>query len=417
MNVLWISNTVFPAPSKALGLPEPVVGGWMYGLASQLKTSPGIKLAVAAIYSGPEIKTLDIDAIRYYLLPAKLIPGYQKTLEPLWQRVCDDFKPDVVHIHGTEFAHGLACLRARPDLTYVVSIQGLVSVCARYYMGGIGCGEVLRNITLRDILRRDTLFRARNKFQKRGLVESEYFREIHHFIGRTSWDHAHAMAMSPGVSYHFCNESLRDAFYDASKWNIAAKRDRTIFLSQAYYPLKGAHQVVRAAALLRRDFPDIKIRIAGESIINNDTLAQKLRLSGYGKFLLKIINNSNLRDNVTFLGWLDEKQMIAEYQNAHVFVCPSSIENSPNSLGEAQLIGAPCVAAFVGGIPDMIDHGQSGLLYGFEEVEMLAENLRKIFTDDELSRRLSLAGINAAGKRHNRTQNLNCLIKIYDSLM
>jgi glycosyltransferase involved in cell wall biosynthesis len=39
------------------------------------------------------------------------------------------------------------------------------------------------------------------------------------------------------------------------------------------------------------------------------------------------------------------KKMITEYRNAHIFICPSSIENSPNSLGEAQLIGVPVIAA------------------------------------------------------------------------
>ena len=58
-----------------------------------------------------------------------------------------------------------------------------------------------------------------------------------------------------------------------------------------------------------------------------------------------------LEDKVSFLGPLNAEQMKAEYLRSNVFLCPSSIENSPNSLGEAQMLGVPCVASYVGGIP------------------------------------------------------------------
>jgi len=108
--------------------------------------------------------------------------------------------------------------------------------------------------------------------------------------------------------------------------------------------------------------------------------------------------------------------MIEEYQNAHVFVCPSSIENSPNSLGEAQLIGTPSIAAYVGGVPDMVIHGQTGLLYRFEEVEMLAEHIRNVFTDGQLAQQLSTGAIEAAGKRHDRKLNLEQTTQIYKKI-
>ena len=88
-----------------------------------------------------------------------------------------------------------------------------------------------------------------------------------------------------------------------------------------------------------------------------------------------------------FTGSLREDQMIAEYLNAHLFICPSSIENSPNSLGEAQLLGVPVIASYVGGVPDMVTHGETGLLYRFEEVEMLAEGIRNLFMNMALALR------------------------------
>jgi glycosyltransferase involved in cell wall biosynthesis len=108
--------------------------------------------------------------------------------------------------------------------------------------------------------------------------------------------------------------------------------------------------------------------------------------------------------------------MINEYQKAHVFICSSSIENSPNSLGEAQLIGVPCISSYVGGVADMIDESKTGLMYRFEEFEMLSDNIRKIFSDDSLALYLSENGINEATKRHNQQTNLYQTISIYNAI-
>ncbi len=118
-----------------------------------------------------------------------------------------------------------------------------------------------------------------------------------------------------------------------------------------------------------------------------------------------------------FTGSLREDQMIAEYLNAHLFICPSSIENSPNSLGEAQLLGVPVIASYVGGVPDMVTHGETGLLYRFEEVEMLAEGIRNLFMNMALALSLSKKGISASEQRHQPTSNLQQMIKIYRSII
>lgn len=413
MKILWITNTTFPAPSRALDIPEPVTGGWMYGLANQIASTEGIRLAVATIYRGNDLKTFDIDGVLYYLLPQHTTSGYSKGLEPFWQKVCADFQPDVIHIHGTEYTHGLACMRACSSLNYVVSIQGLVSVYARYYYAGIRKSDIFKNITFRDIIRCDTIFEEKRNFIKRSVFEKEYIQRTKHVIGRTGWDYAHTKALNPSVSYHFCNETLRDSFYTSPKWNSTCKTDYTIFLSQAGCPLKGLHQVLKVVALLKQDFPHIKVRVAGHSIINTATLIDKIKLSGYGAYLRQLIKQLNLHDQVEFAGLLAEDKMIAEYLNAHLFICPSSIENSPNSLGEAQLLGVPTIASYVGGVPNMIDHGETGLLYRFEEVEMLAEHIRRIFTDTTLTMDLSENGIKAAKKRHHQKENLNRMIEIY----
>lgn len=417
MKILWITNTIFPDPSKKLGLPPPVFGGWMYGLAKLLANSQRIQLAVATTYSGSEeLKFFEIDGINYYLLPIRNQNFYRNELEPHWVEIVKEWIPDIIHIHGTEYPHGLACMRAFPSKKYVISIQGLTSVYARYFYGGISRKSILKNITIRDILRRDTLFHGKKKFQKRGKLEKEYLNRTQHVIGRTAWDYTHVKSLNPSLNYHFCNESLRECFYHSLKWNLKNKKDYTIFLSQAAYPIKGLHQVLKAVALLKGDFPEVKIRVAGPNIIDNSGILQKLKLNGYGAYILSLIKKLGLFSHIEFVGFLNEEQIREEYKNAHIFVCPSSIENSPNSVGEAQLIGVPVVAAFVGGISDMVKHEESGLLYRFEETEMLAENIKKLFVDSELANFLSFNGIEVAKNRHNLSINLQKTIEIYNKV-
>jgi len=413
MKILWITNTLFPAPSKALGLPAPVAGGWMYGLAGQLAAQREIELAVATVYQGKELKIFDLDGIRYYLLPSRKPGTYPEYLEPIWEKICEEFSPDIVHIHGTEYMHALACMRACKDLKYVISIQGLVGVCARYYYAGLTNIDILKNITFRDVVRWDTIFQGKQKFVQQGVFETEYIKRTQHVIGRTRWDHDHVKAMNPAAEYHFCNETLRDAFYSADTWDISQKTDYTIFLSQAGYPIKGLHQVLKAVALLVTEFPRIRVRVSGHNIIDAGTLTSRVKRNGYGSYISGLIRSLGLEKNIEFTGPLSEERMIVEYKNTHLFICPSSIENSPNSLGEAQLLGVPSIASYVGGVPDMVTHGETGLLYRFEEVEMLAECIRRIFTDKDFAMRLSIKGVEVAKQRHYREGNLNQLINIY----
>src|SRR5690606_22978530 len=122
----------------------------------------------------------------------------------------------------------------------------------------------------------------------------------------------------------FCNEMLRSDFYSSKKWSITNCERHTIFLSQASYPLKGLHKVLEAMALLKDEFPTIKIKIGGHNNIKEDTFVDNLKLTGYGNFIKNKIRKLDLIDNVEFLGNLQEEQMINEYLKANVFICPSA---------------------------------------------------------------------------------------------
>ncbi|MEG0808463.1 MAG: glycosyltransferase family 4 protein [Alistipes sp.] len=417
MKLLWITNIILPDACAALGMQTPVVGGWMQASAKALKSQPNVQLAVATVYSGTELKTVVCDSVTYYLLPSSVPTGvkYNKSLEPLWQKVKAAFKPDVVHIHGTEYTHGLAYIRACGAENVVVSIQGLVSVIHRYYMAGLSFGDIFRNITFRDLVRMNTIWQQKAQFYRRGLVEKEYIQSVKHVIGRTSWDKAHVLAINPQVNYHFCNETLRDEFYK-HRWSYETCEKQTIFLSQASYPIKGLHQVLKALPLILRHYPNTKIYIAGDNLTNRSTLMARLKRTGYAKYITQLIDKLQIADHINFTGNLNEQEICQQYLKANVFVCPSSIENSPNSLGEAQLLGVPCIASYVGGVPDMIPNEHCGYMYRFEEVEMLAAKICEVFGDACSSSADDVAPIEAA-KRHNKQLNLDALLPIYTAIV
>lgn len=411
MKILWITNILFPeVREKLTGNGEfKSSGGWMLASADMLVKQDDIKLYVATVSPlVKEMKVVEGEYITYYVLPyGKGNIKYNKEYEPYWEKIKEELQPDVVHIHGTEFSHGLAYVKACGNAGVVVSIQGMKSGIAHHYCAGLSYKEIYRNLTFHDIIK-GTIYKEQRSFYKSGELEKDLLRNVNHIIGRTSWDKAHTWAINPNANYYVCNEILRSEFYDGSLWTYDKCVPYTIFLSQGSYPLKGLHQVLKAMPLILQHFPKTTIRIAGGDITQNKGLYGLLHYTGYGKIVRNLIKRYNLSDKVKFLGPLNASQMKEEYLRCNVFVCPSSIENSPNSLGEAQMLGVPCIGSYVGGVPDFMK-GNEQYMYRFEEIEMLAEKICLIFADREKQNDIYIV----ASQRHDTVTNLNKLLEIY----
>lgn len=384
----------------------------MLGAANALLNNKEVKLYVASVSGKVNTLTkLEGQHITYYILPfGKGNQHVNLDYCPYWQQINDEIKPDIVHIYGTEYSHGHAFMKACGSSHVVISIQGMTSAYYYYYYG-LTKSDIYRNLTIRDIIK-GTVIHGQKQFSIRAQYEIDMIKMAKHVIGRTSWDQSHVWAINPEAEYHFCNETLRPEFYVGDKWCYDKCQKHTIFLSQAYYPIKGLHQVLKAMPLILRHFPDAKIRVAGSDITKSSTFLQKLRLSGYGKYIKNLIKNHSLAEFISFTGNLNAEQMKQEYLNCNVFVCPSSIENSPNSLGEAQILGTPCIASYVGGIPDMM-RGNEDNLYRFEEVEMLAYKICDVFKNRDNIVNI----IPEAQRRHNPLDNYRTLMLIYKSII
>ena len=98
-------------------------------------------------------------------------------------------------------------------------------------------------------------------------------------------------------------------------------------LIHIYYPLKGFHYLLQAMPEILQKFPEAHISVAGIGITAYGSLKEKLKISGYGKYLRKLMEENGLEDKITVLGQLSDVQMKEAYLNSHVFVCPSALEN------------------------------------------------------------------------------------------
>lgn len=212
----------------------------MYSSLKSVRNRSDFRFAVATVYNGNILVQKEIDGIVWYLLPLRGdMIKYNSNLEKYWLQIRNSFNPDVIHIHGSEYPHGLAYVNACGTNGVVVSIQGLVSSCARYFTAGINDGDLKRSLTPRDIIRQDSILQGQQKFEKRGILERKLLEKVGHIIGRTDWDRNHAWAINPMADYHFCGETLRESFYNR-KWDYNKCDPFTIFVSQASYPIKGA---------------------------------------------------------------------------------------------------------------------------------------------------------------------------------
>ena len=337
-----------------------------------------------------------------------------ETLRKLFGDILHEYQPEIVHVFGTEYPHTMAMLQAGEDLgiinRIVVSIQGMVSVYARHYYAGLPFREV-HMCSLRDLIKRANVYWSAKEFEKRGKYEIEAIQKCKNVIGRTDWDKACTSQINSSARYFHCNETLRGSFYD-HKWNLDKCTRQALFVSQWYNPIKGFHHILEAVSILVRKFPDIHIYTTNQSPIGQ-SYRQFLRESHYAKYICKLIRNFGLEKHISFLGSLNEQRMCEEFLKAHVFVSASSIENSPNSVGEAMLLGVPTVSTDVGGVKNMLNHGSEGFIYPFNEPYMLAYYIEKIFEDDELAINLSQNANQHASTTHNREINRVRTCEIY----
>lgn len=435
--VLWVCNIMLPVIGQELGLPYSNREGWLSGIferAQGRQTAPfrlGVcfpleREALEGVRGealGESVKKLKIQGRDCYAFAENLRTPelYDKRMEGDFQKIFRDFQPDLLHIFGTEFPHCLGAVKAfgRPEKT-LIGIQGLCGRIGEVYMAGLP-KRVQGQVTLRDFLRRDSIRQQQKKFLIRGEYERLAIKACGNITGRTRFDREETAKLNPGARYFPMNETMRREFYEG-QWRLLGCEEHSIFLGQGDYPLKGMHFVLKAMSLLGAKYPDMKLYVAGNSVIAHGSLKERLKLSAYGKYLLSLIREFGLQDKVIMLGKLNALEMKERFLKVSVFLCPSVLENSPNTVGEAQLLGVPVAASEAGGIPDMVSHGRDGLLFPAGDERAIARAVEALWdrTRGEdglcLAERLSGQARIKAKQAHDGERNYQRLTEVYGEI-
>ena len=161
-----------------------------------------------------------------------------------------------------------------------------------------------------------------------------------------------------------------------------------------------------ALAEIRKKFPAIRLRIAGEG-------PEKPALE-------KLAAQLGITEAIEWMGFLDQEEMIRALREAHVFVHPSATgpdgnrEGVPNGLLEAMATALPVVATRHGGIPEAVVDGVTGLLVGEREPENLAKSICELLENPETAYRLGNAGAESVRRDFASSSAIAALETIYD---
>lgn len=395
------------------------VASWIEAITEAINSRWNIYFAIEHSSHNPDI-IIGSGKLNGKEYPIYLFPHSSdiNCVEKRFKEIFSSIEPDIIQCFGTEFLFTLAALNVSESIGLIdktiIFTQGICDACYLHYSEGVP--EIIRKLILpKNILVHDDIRSKEKELKEKAKIEEQIIKKAHNIIGRTRMDKAYAYRYNPQINYFHCNDYMRSVFYEG-EWNLERCKRHSIFVSQYYYPLKGFHFLLKAVAILKEKYPDVIVYAAGYNPIGN-LLKISLRDNSYILYLKYLMRRLQITNNIVFLGQLSAEQMKKNYLQANVFVMPSTIENSPNSLAEAMLLGMPCVASDVGGVQDYSLADREILMYNSSAYYMLAASIDRIFSDDILAQELGNGAKSRAKKEYNVANNNECIETIYTKIV
>jgi len=414
MKILWIVNMILPQLAKKLNYSNSPSGTWMFEWANELSKSQN-DFAVACVH-GTKFQKIVTDNITFYLLPGtgKNMLIYTKKFEKVWKEIVADFKPDIVHIHGTEYSHGLSCIRTNPQLRYLISIQGLLTRIKDVDYAGLKTSEILFNRTFKENIKFNGMIENHLLHKKNAQRETEMITKSHYANCVNYWDRSLVKAINPDIKVFNIEYGMQNVFRESEKWNVNSFTRYTIFTNPGNIPLKGLHILLKAMSIVKRKFPNVQLIVPGMG--NPDG---KIKItSGYSKYIAKLVHKLDLTNNVVFLGRQSPQQMVDNMKKSHVVVIPSAIEGTSMILREAMYLGCICISSFRGGMANFISNGVDGFAYDFQEFPYLANQIMDVFEmNNDAMQKISTSAI-AKTKFYDDDKDITeKLLSVYDAIL
>jgi glycosyltransferase involved in cell wall biosynthesis len=288
----------------------------------------------------------------------------------------------------------------------LVSLQGILAACSRAYLDGVPAGDVLRAVASAEFAKGRGLVHDWRGMRRAARRESAILHRCSYFAGRTAWDEEIVSAASPHARYYHLEEVLRPEFY-GPRWRRRHDGPLIIYATGGPAPYKGLVSLLEAVALLRKTVhPDVVLRVGGA-----------IEGSEMWPVALRAVDRLGLGGAVRWLGALAAPEIVSELAGAAVFVHPSFVDNSPNALAEAMILGLPCVASAVGGIPSMLSDGREGLLFEPGDVVALAAAVSGLAAEPALAARLGENAQRRAVERHEPQRVAEETVAAYEDIV
>jgi glycosyltransferase involved in cell wall biosynthesis len=245
----------------------------------------------------------------------------------------------------------------------------------------------------------------KNKFNYKAKREQNHLLNCKYVIGRTAWDYRITRVLAPKSKYYHNDEIIRGGFY-VKKWDIHRNDSLTIHSTTGPAFYKGFETICQTISILNRLGINHEWRIAG--LKENDLIVRIVR---------KKLKGLYPQNGLVFLGRLNEAELITKMLEANIFVMASHIENSPNNLCEAMLLGMPCIATFAGGTASLLDDGKEGTLIQSGDPWVMAGSIIELYSSLDLQLKYSENARLRALLRHNPLKISKELEEIYEKII
>ncbi|MHA4812658.1 glycosyltransferase family 4 protein [Flavitalea flava] len=410
VRVLWFANT--PGLSQHHLNNKIAGGGWISSLQNGVENLSGVELGFV-FYNEGRLAPFKGGKTHYYPVRKMGFTKKKRLLHritgkteydenlPDFLRIIEDFKPDIIHVHGTENSFGLIVDRIK-DIPIVVSIQGNLTVYEKKYFSGMNMPGLFRQI------------RAGYPFfsadfaiwQKRARTEREILKKTKYVFGRTDWDRRICLVMAPDARYFHVDEVMRAPFYQL-KWQPQSNPAPVFFTTCSASLYKGFETIIDTACLLVSNRFSFTWQVAG---LREDDALVKLVKKEKGIDNLEALN-------IRLVGQLSGEELAGSLLQSNVYVQVSHIENSPNSLCEAMLAGIPVIASFAGGTASLMQDRINGTLVQNADPYVLAGGLMEMSKSPEAFIRMAEEASRAAHKRHDVRTVIGQLQVAYEKII
>lgn len=410
MRVLWIAYAALGRAAQLIENSKSESGSWIDAMRSNIGHYD-ITLAIACVSSQSK-KIEDMDGTVYYG-----ISGITKTFGKndnaqeidKWKGVIDDFDPDVIMIWGSEWGNGERIITAADKIPVVIFIQGVLGRIVEYPTGLVSKSDLMKYATIFTRIK----WKHYLNINKKQHVQAQYERKMvslsQGVVIDNEWSNSYYTQCLRSNKIFYVPLPL-NPIYTCGRHSMDHIEKYSVFSIACNNPSKGIHNLIKALAIVKQKYPTVKLYLPGSITYRKPGFLYK---QPYLEYLDGLITFSGLKENVVFCGLLSPEEMKQHILTCNVYVMPSCIENHSSSLREAMYLGAPCISSEVGSVHEFVTHNNNGLLYRYEEYEVLADEIVRVFADRELAIRLGDSAYTSIRNKYPQDRVGDMMVEVY----